>query len=115
MSTAEHHLQTQCVAWFRYQHALVASLLLAIPNGGKRSKATAGKLKAEGVLVGVADLFLALPRQGAHGLWIEMKTSTGRQSPEQRAFQQRVTAEGYAYVVSRSLEDFQTTLNAYLQ
>jgi hypothetical protein len=114
MSAAEHHLQTQCVAWFRYQYALVSSLLLAIPNGGKRSKATAGKLKAEGVLAGVADLFLAMARKGSHGLWIEMKTPKGYQTPEQRAFQQRVTAEGYAYVVARSLEQFQTIVNEYL-
>jgi len=114
MSTAEHHLQTQCVAWFRYQHALVATLMLAIPNGGKRSKATAGRLKAEGVVAGAADLFLAMARQGVHGLWIEMKTPKGYQTPEQRAFQQRVTTEGYAYVVVRSLEQFQTIVNEYL-
>lgn len=38
--------------------------LHAIPNGGYRDKATAGKLKAEGVKRGVSDIFLPLPMRG---------------------------------------------------
>lgn len=38
--------------------------LHAIPNGGYRDKATAGKLKAEGVKRGVSDMFLPLPMKG---------------------------------------------------
>lgn len=111
---AEHHLQTQSVAWFGWQYPTLADLLFAIPNGGKRSKATAGKLKAEGVRAGVADLFLSVARQGCHGLYIEMKTATGAQRTSQRRFQQRVTTEGYAYVIARSLEEFQRHVHAYL-
>jgi len=37
------------------------ALMHAIPNGGLRSKATAGKLKAEGVKSGVLDTFLPWP------------------------------------------------------
>lgn len=110
----EHHLQAQSVAWFAWQHPRHAGLLFAIPNGGQRNKATAGRLKAEGVLPGVADLFLSLSRQGKHGLYIEMKTAKGAQRTSQREFQQRVTDVGYAYVIARSLEDFQAHIEAYL-
>ena len=48
-----------------------------IPNGGRRNKITGARLKAEGVVAGVPDVFLASPRQGFHGLYIEMKRQRG--------------------------------------
>lgn len=111
----EHILQRQCVTWFRYQFPLIDPLLFAIPNGGGRSKATAGRLKAEGVKAGVSDLFLSVARKGVHGLFVEMKAISGRQSGPQKVFEQRVCAEGYGYVVIRSLEDFQQTITDYLK
>jgi hypothetical protein len=38
-------------------------------------------------------------------LWIEMKSATGRQKPEQRSFEMQVTAEGHGYLLARSLDD----------
>ena len=70
-SQPEHDLQVACVEWFRYQYQ--GLLLMSIPNGGWRKKATAAKLKQEGAVAGVPDLLLAHPSNGYHGLWIEMK------------------------------------------
>jgi hypothetical protein len=44
---------------------------------------------------------------GPHGrrLEIEIKSATGRQTPEQRAFGERITRLGGLYLVCRSLED----------
>lgn len=110
--------------------------MFAIPNGGARSKATAGKLKAEGVVAGVADLILLVPRFGfphiiegntdgivsyvgtdeiCCALCIEMKTAKGRQSPEQKEWQAKVEAQGYKYAVCHSLDEFMNTINNYLQ
>ena len=63
------------------------ALLHAIPNGGKRSKSEAARMKAAGVKPGVPDMFLPVAREGCHGLYIELKRRDGgRVSPEQTAW-----------------------------
>ena len=127
MRQDEHNLQCACVRWFNLQWPEYSGLLFAVPNGGARSKATAGRLKAEGVVPGVADLILLKPhfRKGvyfsdmipfdAFGLCIEMKTAKGRQSPEQKEWQLNVEKYGYKYAVCRSLDEFMAVVNGYLQ
>lgn len=114
MTQDEHILQAACVQWFRLQYRHLAPLLFAVPNGGARSKATAGKLKAEGVVPGVADLLLLVHNGTSHGLAIEMKTPRGRQSPEQKEWGLLVSAHGYRYEVCRSFDDFQAIIENYL-
>lgn len=71
--------QQQLFAWAKTQEAVFPELRLmfAIPNGGLRNKATAGRLKAEGVKTGVSDIFLPVPVMGKGGLWIELKRHPG--------------------------------------
>ena len=125
----ESKLQIACVSWFRMQHRQYTGLLWATPNGGKRDKREAERLKAEGVLAGVADITLSVPKckihsNGAcgilakkpiHGLYIELKYGPGKQSPAQIAFEQAVTAQGYQYSVCRTLEEFMNVINTYLK
>ena len=125
MKQEEHNLQCACVRWFNLQYPQYRGLLFAVPNGGARNKATAGKLKAEGVVAGVADLLLLVPRKTCndplilsttyHGLAIEMKTAKGRQTPLQWAWQQKLEAHGYEYRICRSLDDFIDTIEQYLK
>lgn len=125
MREEEHNIQAACVRWFNLQWPEYRGLLFAVPNGGARSKATAGKLKAEGVVPGVADLILLVPRcvkahddegwyNTIHALCIEMKTAKGRQSPEQKGWQEMVEAHGYKYAVCHSLDEFINIIENYL-
>ena len=114
MRHAEHRTQKACVWWFRLQYPHLAGLLFAIPNGGARDAVTGRMLKDEGVLAGVADLFLSVPSRGCHGLYIEMKTAKGVQSPAQREFQSRVEAWGYRYELCRSSDGFRAVVADYL-
>lgn len=136
MREEEHNIQCACVRWFNLQWPQYRGLLFAVPNGGARSKATAGKLKAEGVVPGVADLILLVPKNTNpikeeyvtitleidgqipeiwyHALCIEMKTAKGRQSPEQKEWQAKVEAHGYKYAVCHSLDEFMAVVNGYL-
>lgn len=112
----EHNLQVACVNWFRYQYQTIGKRLVAVGNGGKRDAITGAMLKAEGVLAGVADLILFVPNNRYHGLMIEMKTKTGRQSEAQKEWQQEIEKyDLYKYVVVRSLEEFMNIINDYLR
>ena len=88
--------------------------LFAVPNGARRDRVTGAKLKAEGVLAGVADLILLKSNRYYGALLIEMKTVKGRQSETQRQWQTAITADGYKYVVCRSLEEFISEVTEYL-
>lgn len=77
-------------------------LLHAIPNGGMRHKATAARLKEEGVKAGVPDICLPVPRGVYHGLYIELKRLRGgRVSDEQEKWLADLTAQGFRAVVCR--------------
>ena len=120
----EHSLQVCCVHWFRIQYPEYATLLFAVPNGGARNAITGARLKDEGVTAGVADLILLLPQwfttwrgeKGCKyaGLCIEMKTPTGRQSPEQRAWQAAIEAQGYKYAIARDVLGFVKIIQEYI-
>ena len=112
-SDEEHKIQTTCVKWFNITHHKLKGLLFAVPNGGRRDKVTAAKLKAEGVVAGVADLILLVPNKNHAALLIEMKTKTGKQSPSQKNWQKGLNPI-YKYVLCRSLEDFMREVNNYI-
>jgi len=109
----ESKIQQQCVKWMRYQHA--DKICFAIPNGGKRNKVEASIMSGEGVLSGVADMFLMHANNEYHGLFIEMKTPDGKQTDMQRVFEANAMLNGYKYAVCRSLDEFMNVVNEYLK
>jgi hypothetical protein len=118
----ESKLQIECVKQFRQLYPQYERLFFAIPNAGTgRNKIQGGILKAEGVLSGVADTFLSVPKIPRDdfygclfGLYIEFKIDKGVQSPEQKEFQKAVELQGYQYTICRSVDEFITTINEYL-
>lgn len=89
-----------------------------IPNGGKRSAATGAKLKAMGVMKGVADykVMKVSPKIIIYGasngpviisknLYLEFKHGANNQSFEQKEFEKMVTSCGHAYKVVRSIDE----------
>lgn len=106
----EHEEQREVVKWFRRKHAPVR--IFAIPNGGWRSRATAARLKAEGVARGVPDMFVPYYR-----LWIEMKrVKDGRLSPEQRDWQRYLVNECcHTWMVCHGAEDAKAQIDAFIE
>jgi hypothetical protein len=105
----EHQEQRLFVMWFRQTHSPVR--IFAIPNGGLRSKSTAAKLKVEGVVSGVPDLFIPAWR-----LWVEMKrVKGGRLSPEQKDWIEYLEANGYTALVCHGAEDAKLKIEQFLE
>lgn len=111
----EHKLQVSMVNWFRLQYPSMRHNLFAVPNGGRRDAATGRILKDEGVLAGVSDLILLKSNQHYGALLIETKTKKGTQRESQEEWESKITADGYKYVVVRSLDDFIKEVNDYFK
>lgn len=95
----EHDEQVSFVRWWRLQFRGVR--IIAIPNGGHRRKAVAGKLKSEGVEPGVPDLFV--PRES---LWIEMKRQKGgRLSDWQKLWREYLEGIGHTVIIAKGAAD----------
>lgn len=111
---AEHQEQKALIEWctaLGYPY----TLLFAIPNGGGRSKAEAGKFKAEGVKSGVPDLFLPVARGSSHGLFIEMKARGGRLDVKQKVWQSELLEQGYCVETCWGWEEARQVIDTYLK
>lgn len=112
---SEHHEQVLFVARFRMAYPVFRKLLYAVPNGGRRSKTEAAALKAEGVVPGVPDLFLSVPRGKYHGMYIEMKKALGgRVSKPQADMIKLLEYQGYYVQVCEGAEAAMTAVTWYL-
>lgn len=80
-SHIEDNHQEMLFTWAKYAKVALpngeaiklSDALYAIPNGGKRDKREAVRLKRQGVKAGVSDTHLPIASNGFHGLWIELK------------------------------------------
>lgn len=99
MRKQEHYIQVDIHKLLNYE----GIFHFAVPNGGARNLKVAAALKAEGVLAGVSDLVLVLPNRI---VFVEIKNGKdGRQSENQKLFEENVKKLGFEYVIWRSLND----------
>jgi len=82
----------------------------SIEHAGRMTPQQGAVRKAKGVRRGLPDLIIW--NDGATHC-IELKTKTGVQSAEQRAFQSEITDQGACYRVCRSVEDVETALREW--
>ncbi len=123
----EHDEQSRIIEWARNFEALYPELrlLFAIPNGaklpynrdqrGRRYSPQAQKLKAEGLRAGVPDLCLPVPRDGFHGMFIEMKVGKNKPSDEQVKFLDTLAEQGYYAAVCWGAEEVIREIREYLE
>lgn len=115
-SKSESEIQQECIRWFKESYPQLAQegMLFHIANEGIRLGGMGARFKREGIVKGVADLCLAIPKHGYGALYIEMKRHGTYQRPEQKAWQQAVEKYGSKYVVCRSVQEFAVEVNRYL-
>jgi len=113
--------QAIVVRWFVAQYPRLWRHLQASQNGAVLSGNAAQRaiqvrrLKAMGMVVGQADLFLALPRVNSHGLYIEMKSEVGKISPEQREFLDDMSSQGYITMVANGADQAINAIKFYMK
>jgi len=101
----------------------IADYLYSIPNGGSRTKAEAGLLKAEGVKKGVSDLHLPIPSADGQylSLYIEMKKpivkgeSKPKLSEHQAEWLEKMDELGHGCSVCYGVDQAKALLTWYLK
>jgi len=97
---SEHNEQVALVRKLRAMGYFVA----AVPNGGKRDVREATRMKQEGVVAGVPDLFVLL--DGGRIIWIELKTRKGsRVSDAQHVIHAEFESRGQTVIVGKGAKD----------
>ena len=116
LKKTEHSEQVALFDWASSKESrhLQLGLMFAIPNGGRRHIVTGKKLKAEGVKSGVPDIFLGVPKNGKHGLFVELKVKPNKPSKNQLWWIHSLRAEGYAVEVCYGFLEAQTAIINYL-
>ena len=77
-----------------------------IPNGEYRDRRSAAKLKAMGLLPGVADLIFQWQISNqARTLYLELKREKGKPTENQKLFSDRARTAGCAYEVVNSMDE----------
>ena len=111
----EHAHQVTLVKWFDLTYPEYKGRLFAVPNGGFRHKATARKLSLEGVRKGVPDLFLPIPTPNHHGLFVELKSESGRPTVEQKEWISYLNSEGYLAKICKGWVTASKVISEYLE
>ena len=116
MKVSEDDLQISCFQWIELMRPAhpILEWIIHVPNGGKRPRGAAGKLKAMGVKPGVLDVLLPLPFNGWSGLAIEMKVGSNKTTEQQDDWLQVFEASGYYTAVCYTLEDFMAHVGRFL-
>lgn len=116
-SQPEEDLHRACIEWVAFNQARIPRLkwLIHVPNGGKRSRGEAGKMKALGVKKGVIDLMLPRPSplRRWQGLAIELKSPTGKPSDDQKEWLAAHHEDGWLVGIAKTLDQFIELVEAY--
>jgi len=116
MQQLESEHQKALFEWVRLQQHKDKrySKIFAIPNGGKRDIRTATRLKQEGVLSGVWDIFVPIRMGKMCGLWIEMKHGKNGLTDNQKRFRNGLE-ECYAFEVCYTWTKAKQVIEEYLK
>ena len=97
----------------------------ASANGGRRDAITGARMKKEGVLSGVWDIFVPIPTKRHFGLYLEMKAGKNKLTPSQVRFRDDLilatfdptaeTPKSYAFEVCNSAAEAYNTIENYLK
>jgi hypothetical protein len=118
MERGEEREQARFIKWTHMPavRAIAPELrwMFHCPNGGKRDAITGGQMRALGVKPGVPDLLMPIARHPWNGLAIEMKSSTGTASKEQKEWMDELQCNDWLVFICRSADEARSACAAYL-
>lgn len=103
-SPSESAIQKAVFKWVRMRKDL-EDLVFKIPNEGKRTASYGRRMREEGMLAGVFDIFVSIPNHGFHGMWLELKSKQGKLSLMQHRFKRKQESMGYFCVVCYDVDE----------
>ena len=110
----ESREQIALFQWIRL-HPKLKHIAYHVPNERKTSKISGFILKQLGVLSGVSDVVIPVARGGFHGMYIEMKSTKGRLSDNQKSFLDNMAKEGYMAVCAHGFDSAKQFIEGYLK
>ena len=115
MAQNEYHIQVAVALWIRSEYP--DALWTASAGGMRTSIGTAGKMKRMGYRAGCPDLMIFEQRGGFAGLFIELKSETGKLDSEgkQKRFLDALNDRGYHATVCYGYVETVQTIKNYMQ
>lgn len=118
---SESDEQAALVKWFRIKYPKYSKCLISSQSGvvisGKNKFGMIAKLKKEGWQKGVPDLFIAVPKKGKHGLWIELKDAgkaASALSDEQSEYLELFSSLGYEAIWCAGFDVAKAAIEVYM-
>ena len=109
----ETDLQTHVVNYIRMQYP--KARFCASLGGIRTSISQARKAKKTGYWAGFPDLQITEPNRLYHGLFIEIKTQTGRATKSQKEWIKALNDRGYKAVICKGFEECKNEIDKYLR
>ena len=94
---------------------MLSDFLIKIHNEGRKNKIAAYIDKKSGLKSGVSDLFLALPNERYHGMWIEVKKKGGKLTKNQQEWFNKMYKIDYYTCICYDVDDFIRETDEYLK
>lgn len=110
---SEHEIQSTLVDLVKEQYPHI--LYCATVGGARMRIAEAKKIKRQGYRKGVPDLIFYEPRDGYHGLCMEIKRKGGQPSPHQRAWIADLQRRGYQALICKGLDQCIEAFESYFK
>lgn len=90
-------------------------IVFSIPNNSKRNPREGSRLKKEGMLAGVPDIMVPVPKGKFHGLFIEFKVGKNKLTESQANVIEYLRSKNYYCVVCYSFNDAIEEASKYLE
>ena len=109
---SEEQIQRAMIAWVSLQPS-IRDFVIHIPNQGRRTNFYGALLKKLGMKGGIPDLFIAIPRQGYAGCFIEVKRKKGIPSPNQKDYLIKLANNSYFTCIVYSIDQGIEVIDEY--